>query len=45
MSLTLFDLGQRLRAATLARPVARSTFERQVIPGRPSRRESHYSWG
>ena len=23
---------------------ARSTFERQVIPGRASRRESHYSW-
>lgn len=31
MSAALFDLGQRLRAATLARPVARSTFA-PVLP-------------
>ena len=31
MSVALFDLGQRLRAATLARPVARSTFA-PVLP-------------
>ena len=31
MSVALFDLGQRLRSATLARPVARSTFA-PVLP-------------
>ena len=31
MSVALFDLGQRLRAATLGRPVARSTFA-PVLP-------------
>ena len=31
VSVALFDLGQRLRAATLARPVARSTFA-PVLP-------------
>ena len=32
MSVALFDLGQRLRSATLARPVARSTFAPVLRP-------------
>jgi hypothetical protein len=35
MSVALFDLGQRLRAATLARPVARSTFAPVLPPTDP----------
>ncbi len=35
MSVALFDLGQRLRAATLARPVARSTFAPVLPPIEP----------
>jgi hypothetical protein len=35
VSVTLFDLGQRLRAATLARPVVRSTFAPVLPPTDP----------
>ena len=35
MSVVLFDLGQRLRAATLARPVARSTYAPVLPPVEP----------
>ena len=35
MSVALFDLGQRLRSATLARPVARSTFAPVLPPTDP----------
>jgi len=35
VSVALFDLGQRLRAATLARPVARSTFAPVLPPVNP----------
>jgi hypothetical protein len=35
VSVALFDLGQRLRAATLARPIARSTFAPVLPPVSP----------
>ena len=35
MSIALFDLGQRLRAATLGRPVARSAFAPVLSPTDP----------